>query len=376
LESVFGSEFGLSQAPGFAETGAYPALACGPSGLFFNYADGHDHRGCDPILFWFASRYHRRDWLQGERNLLHNTIDGHSDRGASTGFLPLALLWMHDAGEQHAVTLPLSWNGGGPVPIAIFRSSWTDPRATFVGLKAGSPSASHGHMDIGSFVLDSDGVRWATDLGSEDYNGIESRHMDLWNRAQNSDRWTIFRLSNFGHNTLVIDEQLQSADGNAPIVDFSDRSQRPFAVVDLSPVYRGQVQSARRGIMLLPSREVLIQDELIGLRPGSRVRWGMITSSSPEAGLGKNIVTLAKTAKRLTLTARSPADVQWKQIDTAKPRHEFDTPNPGTRMVAFEAQAPKSGELTLTVVAAPGSSRAPVAAKHQIVPLENWGKLP
>jgi hypothetical protein len=373
LESVFHSDFDLSQAPGFAQTGAYPTLACGPSGLYFNYADGHDHRGCEPILFWFASRFGRPDWLRGERDVLHNTLVRSAERASSTGFMPLALLWMHEASEPRKVDLPLSWKGGGRVPIAILRSSWTDPRATFVGLKAGSPSASHGHMDIGSFVLDSDGVRWASDLGSEDYNGIESRHMNLWNSAQKSDRWTIFRLSNFGHNTLVIDDQLQMADGNAPIVEFSDRSERPFAVADLSPVYRGQAGSVRRGMMLLPSREVLIQDELTGLRPGSRVRWGMITTGSPESGLGQSILTLDKSAKRLTLTARSPTEIQWKEIDTATPRHEWDTPNPGTRMVAFEAQASKSGKLTLTVVATPGSSRAPVSAKLPIAPLDQWG---
>src|SRR4029079_13134562 len=129
--------------------------------------------------------------------------------------------------------------------------------------------ASHAHMDIGSFVLDSDGVRWATDLGSEGYFGIESRKMDLWNTKQNADRWKIFRLNNFSHNTLVIDDQLQVTAGNAPIVAFSDDPEKSFSIVDMTAVYRGQAKSVRCGVMLLPSHEVLIQDELTGLKPGS-----------------------------------------------------------------------------------------------------------
>ncbi len=116
--------------------------------------------------------------------------------------------------------MPLAWQSKGVVPIALLRSSWDDATATFVGLKAGAPAGHHGHMDAGSFVLDSDGVRWASDLGAEDYNGIEQRGMNLWGTAQNSDRWTIFRLSNFGHNTLVIDDQLQHAAGNTTITQF------------------------------------------------------------------------------------------------------------------------------------------------------------
>src|SRR6185369_13452224 len=192
------------------------------------------------------------------------------------------LLWMQVLSEPHKIDLPLDWSVGGSVPISVHRSSWSDPHATFIGLKAGSPSASHAHMDIGSFVLDSDGVRWATDLGSEGYYGIESRNIDLWNKTQNGDRWKIFRLNNFSHNTLVIDDQLQVTSGDAPIVAFSDDPEKPYSIVDMTSVYRGQADSVRRGVALLPTHEVLIQDELSGLRPGSRVRWGMVTTGSPD----------------------------------------------------------------------------------------------
>jgi hypothetical protein len=253
----------------------------------------------------------------------------------------------------------------------VHRSSWTDPRATFVGLKAGSPAGNHGHMDIGSFVLDSDGVRWAADLGAEGYYGIESRGMNLWNRNQGSDRWTIFRLNNFGHNTLVIDGQLQHAAGDAPIERFSDNRKHPFSIVDMTSVYTGQVESAHRGIAILPSREVIIQDELSGLKPGSRVRWGMLTPGVPE-DLGKKSLVLRQLDERLRLSIVSPKTKAWTQIETETPPHDWDSPNPDTRMVAFEAVAPTSGKLTLVVAATPGSSAQPVAAKRPIMLLRDW----
>lgn len=372
LESALGTDFGLSRAPGFDRTGAYPALACGPSGLFFNYADGGAGRGPEPFRYWFAARYDRPDWLLGERSLLEALL---AREGVLRGgrFLPLTLLWMRDVPTDLQIDLPLHWSGEGAVPVTIHRSSWTDPRATFVGFKGGSPAANHGQMDTGSFVLDADGERWALDLGAEGYHGIESRGMDLWNRRQDSDRWTIFRQRNHGHNTLVIDDQLQRAAGAGVFRCFSADPRFPCSVLDLTPVYAEQADRVHRGVALLPSREVLIQDELEGLPPGVRVRFGMITPAEPGAP-GQRVLTLRQKDASLTLEILAPADAAWTLIDVATPANEWDSPNPGTRMVAFEVAAPTSGALTLAVLASPGSCEESARNDLEARPLACWGR--
>jgi len=268
--------------------------------------------------------------------------------------------------------MPLHWEGDGEVPVSVHRSSWTDPRAVFIGLKGGSPSANHGQMDAGSFVFDADGLRWALDLGAEGYHGIESRGMNLWSSAQDSDRWRIFRQSNQGHNTLVIDDQLQVAKGKALIVRFSDGPAFPHSVVDLSSVYAGQAQTVWRGVGLLGSNEVVIQDELTGLKAGSRVRWGVITRGEPEA-MGATRLGLRQSDRSLQLLIRGVEPVSgWQVIDTARPRHEWDSPNRGTRMVAFEAQAPESGRLRWAVVLTPGSCEGSAADGFELRALAEW----
>ena len=375
LESALGNDHGLSKAPGFNETGQYLSLAGGPSGLFFNYADGGATRGPSAALFWFASRYNRPDWLLGEHDRLRATLaelissDGRSWSGR---FLPMTLLWMKGETGGTEYKMPLHWLSKGETPIAVHRSSWTDPEAVFVGFKAGSPSANHGQMDTGSFVLDSEGLRWAVDLGAEGYHGIESRGMNLWSRSQNSDRWTIFRQQNHGHNTLVIDDQLQVAKGHSKIVKFSNDPDSPYSIADLTPVYAGQAKTIWRGVALLPSGEVLIQDELEGLRPGGRVRWGMVTPGTPNSP-GQRDIELRQSGKSLVLTLRSSnKDATWRIIDTAKPRNEWDSPNLETRMVAFESIAPKSGELTMAVLLTPGSCANSVRGKLRLMLLQEW----
>ena len=67
---------------------------------------------------------------------------------------------MGEGGPERQEPATLNWLGQGQNPLAVFRSSWTDPNAVFLAIKAGTPSASHAHLDIGSFLLDADGVRW------------------------------------------------------------------------------------------------------------------------------------------------------------------------------------------------------------------------
>ncbi len=373
FESVLGSSFGLTGAPGFAETGAFPVLAYGPSGAFFNYADGGAGRGPQAAMWWLAHRFERPDFLLGERALLARQAarmkTGKSAGGSACRLLAFALLWMDDDGEPTDIRMPLHWSSGGHVPITLHRSSWTDPDASFVGLKAGSPSAPHGQMDTGSFVLDADGKRWAVDLGAEGYHGIESRGMNLWNSKQDSDRWKIFRQSNAGHNTLVIDGKLQVARGSAKVVRFSDAPESPYSVIDMSGVYRGQAKRVIRGVKMLQSAEILVQDELSGLEPGAEVRWGFITHGKCDTPT-EPAVALAQPGARMTVTRLAPDQTAWTVIDTETPRNEWDSRNRGTRMLAFEAVAPDSGELTLAVLFTPGSCETRSVPAALTSPLE------
>ncbi|QDV64416.1 heparinase II/III domain-containing protein [Crateriforma conspicua] len=378
LETALGTDFGLSHCPGFDKTGGYLTMVTGPSGETFNYADGGSGRSPQSCLFWFASRFDQPAWLMGETQRIQSYAESVTPRSAASSsnrLLPLALIWQDDTSPGNpADSLPLNWNPGGDVPITVHRSSWDPQRQTFLGIKAGSPSANHGNMDVGSFVLDADTIRWAVDLGAEGYHGIESRGMNLWDRSQNSDRWTIFRQSNAGHNTLVINGQLQRAKGFGTIAKFDAKS--ATTIVDMSDVYAGQAESVRRGFRMLDDGSVIIRDELSGLKPGDTVRWGMITKAEKaDADSTGREMLLRQDGQSLRLTVDGPDDAPWQVIDTATPRSEFDSPNRGTSMVAFESAAGDDGTLAWTVHLAPGSTgndQTGQGQRRQTSPLDRW----
>lgn len=366
LESVLGTDFGLASANGFKKTPEFYLQAAGPTGFFFNFSDCGARGGIAPAMHWFAQRLQKPGLLwQEKKELALFAAEKPNANGSGDRMLAFLLLWAQPIGKLDAPGI-LCWKGDGRTPVAMLRNGWQDD-ATYVGIKGGSPSSNHAHMDSGSFVLDMKGVRWAVDLGSQGYHGLESRGVDLWNKKQESERWTVFRLNNFSHNTLVVDGKLQQVKGSGTITRFSEASTNPFAVLDMSSVYEGQLALALRGIRLM-GQSVLIQDEIKTLDHDTSVRWAMATRA--EATLeGADTATLQQDGQTISLRVLAPANMKFAIYDIENPPHDYDEKNPNTRMVGFETTLPASSSNRWAVLIDPA---APLTIRPDIAPMENW----
>lgn len=262
------------------------------------------------------------------------------------------------------------WVGHGKNPIALMRTSWTDSNAIFVGMKGGTSSVGHSHMDIGSFVMDADGVRWAMDFGPQSYNSIESKGIDLWNRKQNSQRWQIFRYNNFVHNTLTVNDKLQRVDGYAPLTGFSKDKSFMNATVDLTEIYKGELSQVKRGIAIVRQKYVVVRDELETSEKDAKVRWTLLTSSNVKL-MGNGTAELTQNGKKLILKVQEPGNVDLKTWSTTSP-NDYDAPNPGTTLVGFETRVPAGTKASLSVFLIPGKAINNV--KFSILPLKKWAK--
>jgi len=331
----------------------------GPTGLYFNYSDsGQGSPYLSPPMFWFAARLKAPDLLWFQAKIL-------ADSPEPGRFGPLILLWWPQSFKVPAPART-TYQADGITPVATHRSSWTDANASFIGFKGGSGGGPHGHMDIGSFIFESDGVRWGLDLGAQSYHSLESQGIRLWGRDQNAQRWKVFRLNNFSHSTLVVNGELQRAAAKSK---FTQKGSN-HTVMDFASLYAPHLARASRGVRLLPDRQAVIQDELTAGGEKATVRWAMLTGAKVK--IAGPVATLTQNGKTLRLSVLSPKNARLETYQTDPPPNKYDSRNPNTRMVGFSVTIEPGESTRLTVALTPGSQKTP--AEIPITPLASWKK--
>jgi hypothetical protein len=342
LDTALGTDFGLGEAEGLAQTGAFRVQAIGPSGHQFNYADARERPGDAPQMFWLASRYGKPEYAAHERAWLQRA-------DAAPGIFHL--LWAPRIPGDDATAPALATRFRG-VDVAYLRGDWRDRSTSWVALKGGRNTASHAHLDLGSFVLDSLGERWAVDLGPDDYNLPE-----YFGRR----RWSYFRLRTESHNTLLVNGGNQDVSAHAPLIGFSDDSYRSFAVVDLTRAYAPQLSGARRGVALVDGRDVLIQDEIDGAA-GADVVWQMLTRAT--ITLAGPRAVLRQNGKVMTVRVLEPADALLRTGPAAAPSPEAQQPE----VTVLRILLPERRASARIVVWISSADRTPPAT----TPLSQW----
>jgi hypothetical protein len=336
-----------------------------PSGKNFNWSDNGLGASLSPAMFWFAQKLNNPSLLWSEKQFL-NQENFSSFKGIRE--LPAIMIWAKNI-PLEKITEPTekTWFGQGSNPIAIMRTSWTDPNAIYVGFKAGSPSVNHGHMDVGSFVMEANGVRWASDPGMQNYESLESKGMSIFGRTQDAQRWTIYRMNNHSHNVLTFNNQHQRVNGYAKINSFSNEESFTFAVSNISSVYNGQIKQAIRGIAIKEGKYVVVRDEVETLEQQTTLKWAMFTFANVE--LQDNGAILTNDNKKLHLLVKVPGNVVMKTWSTA-PTNDYDASNPGTVMVGFESELPSNTKTTFEVLLVPEESLS--SAEFVDKPLSEW----
>ncbi|WP_426329830.1 heparinase II/III domain-containing protein [Pedobacter sp. R-06] len=364
LEGVFHQDFDLSAQSGFLKTADYLANMTAPSGKPFNYSDSRAVAEFNPALFWFASKLNDPALLWVTKKQLDEQMP------LQNRLLPSAMLWGAKLSLNNIKPKTTQfWIGNGPNPVALMRSSWTDPLATFVGFKGGSPAVSHGHMDVGSFVMESQGVRWAMDFGMQDYESLESKGINLWDSKQNAARWKIFRYNNLAHNTLSIDSTFQNVRGNAAFISSADNGLFMNAVADLSSLYADKLKKSIRGVALIDKKAVMIRDEITVGNTDVTLRWSMVTPATVHI-IDKHTIELSYKNKICYLFVDTKSNVKIKTWST-DPVTDYDAKNPGTSIVGFEVRLKANSEQAISVFLA---AQNPLPQSFSAKPIASWPK--
>ncbi len=338
LESAGLDDGGLAATPGFLDTWRVRRDLTGPTGLAFNFSDSGDRFGHMPGLGWLARR----------------SGDPEAARAMRAQGVPPAfnLLWLAPAPTVPAPEAgPVRYRG---IQLVTLRDP-ADPDALWLAAKGGDNAANHSHLDLGSFVLDAHGQRFALDLGPDDYAlpGYFDRRR----------RFGYYRCSSRGHNLLLFDDANQDPTAKAAVIGLRQEPGLMATAIDLSAAWPGL--GHRRGFVLA-GRQLAIVDEAA---PGRTTapRWQMHTRAAIAIEDATARLTLG--GQTIALRIAEPPGLAFRSGGAAPPT-AAEAPNTGiSRLEIALPTSSRPFRLVVLVSLDPAPADLPGLAAR---PIADW----
>lgn len=346
LQSALGTDAGIAAQESFMRSATFMTYMVAPSGKCYNFYDSGPGASCLPAKYWFARQMNDPSVVAVDEQFIRQ------GRVPSDRLLPIYMLFASGLDLSHS-RLPAAstWVNHGLTPVFIYRGGWSDPDDTYFAIKGGRASSNHAHMDAGSFIYESDGVRWAVDLGSHDYNRLEQAGVDLWNMRQDSPRWEIFRLGVESHNTLTFNGHRHDVNGMAEIVEHHDNQRSKGVSIDLTAVFAADAKNVVRTAELDKNDRLTITDRIANGAQAATVSWNMATEADAEI-VDTNTILLRQDGKQLYLKLRTKSDAEA----VIRPDHQykpFEIVDKGVRTVGFDIRLAAGEEAEVEVSFSP-----------------------
>ena len=276
------SPFSTGITHDFYASSAFIRFTSTPAGNCYSFSDAYRKAAGQYMQTWMINYVGDRRIMYPEMRILEMT--GYK-RLCEERLFPMYLISLFHCGPNTPAGMPDDhyFQCGGTTPIFVYRSGWAAEEDDYLGVKGGLTMSSHSHCDQGSFYFESDGVTWATDLGMQDYNSLESAGVDLWDMTQDSERWEVFRIGPFSHNIVTVNGHTPKV--NHPVAisetwtpEHPSWEKRLGAVIDLTDLYTEDLDSCKRAVYLLGT-DLHILDLLQAGDSTCTVRWSMCTEA-------------------------------------------------------------------------------------------------
>ena len=308
LESALGTDFGLSGIEGFKQSGDYQIYLSGAKRQFFDFGDCTRSPASTAQHLWMGRKYGIPHYSCYRYDALSHAGGGLFD-----------LLWFDASAKDFPVeSLPLDKHFR-EVEVASMRDSWTNGDGFIVAMQGGDSGESHRHLDLGSFILEAEGVRWIIDSGKEP---------ETYQRHRNhEERTSYYRIRAEGHNTLVFDPDGnpdQDPLGKAIFTGFVSEKTRALATLDLSGAYGKNAGKITRTFSLERGSSFTVTDRITRDKPTEI--WSFFhTEAQVELSGDRRSALLRQGDKTLRASLALPADAVFE----VKPAEPFPgSPNP------------------------------------------------
>lgn len=302
MQRVLGTTFGLDQYNGFKKTGWFPAYVSGPV-TSLNIGDDPLKNSRSRSFFWFAHHYGDTSLAKWQATLCLETQ---------------TMSWMDmiyynpsmiSASRNPDFSLDSYTRG---IDLMAAQTS-TAKDATYVAVHGGRNNANHGHLDAGSFDVQSKGEVWAYgNLGRDDYTypGYFSKqtvpsYKDRDTVQTIAGRWHFYRLRAEGKNCLIINPDTrpdQDEQGEAKLVKRISSLHEALYTLDLSSCYSRDVDFYYRTVQLNRGSESIIIKDSLRTKGISRLWWQLHTKAKIQLGADGRSATLYQNGKRMRAT--------------------------------------------------------------------------
>ena len=328
-KNYLGTDYGLSEIDGFKELGKFPVYITTPTGVF-NFGDNKDRMCFTPALHWYASEYDSsllacyQMWdVAGVFTPNTSTDTERNGKGKEDA---LSLLWYdrsYTAENADFSDEPLYLHLTSDVgqDMVLIRSAYLDKNATFAGIKGGYNYTNHGDLDIGTFVFDSMGERWAEELGPGAYDAP-----NYFLGLPAGGRWKNYCKRAEGQNTLVINPDMtledQYALARAQVLAFNDGSS---CRVDMTDAYRmnGATEVTRDFELDAEHNRLIIEDNIKCIFK-SEIYWFMHTKADIEISEDGKTAILTIGNKQLKASSLADGAFSVMKAEALKGSYEYD----------------------------------------------------
>ncbi|MEQ9873571.1 heparinase II/III family protein [Pectobacterium brasiliense] len=337
LASAFGRHHKLADDDLLKRSGWYRYAIEGPSGQGFNYGDAVEDQGYTPAYAWFGNKFSQDTLIHSARTQMVRALEV-SKTGKQWGefdrFLALYAFWYpKDVNVDSSRLQEKTFVFHGPAEVFTYKQKDDDRDATWLAVKSGDNTANHAHQDLGSFVLEMNGVRWATDLGKDYYS--------LPGYFDKKFRSSYYRISALSHNTLTFDGKNQSPSGYGKLT-WDEKKQE--VNVELTQAYPDIAENIHRQYKIAENgNKIVITDSVKKSLGDHEYRWGMVTTA--DISLSGNTAYLTKEGKKLKITTTSNDPflvISTTPEDTRQKRNE------GTRMLALKSTVKDKGDYQVS----------------------------
>ena len=355
-QNFFGTDFGMSDIDGFRQLGYFPVYINGSTGMF-NFGDNKNRECYTPALHWYAAEYdspllsaYQSDDVPD--SFSRNTSDSTEKNGTGKDSV-LSLLWYDRAfsADVDFSSEPLAVKLESDVgqDMVIMRSAYRDNNASYAAIKGGYNFINHGDLDIGTFVFDSMGERWAEELGPGNYDA-PGYFMNL----PAGGRWKYYSKRAEGQNTLVINPELTADDqyvlARAEVDVFEETDDGAKTVIDMTDAYSmSMAKKVTREFELYNDRSSLRISDTVECRIDSDVYWFMHTKAQIEISDDGKSAVLSINGKKMKATLHKDGIFSISEPVSLNGKNEYDGDYSEIRKLTVFISGVKNAEITVTL---------------------------